>query len=259
MTEDWLRALIALPFALAIGSFMTVVMSRVPAGESVLSPRSKCPRCGADIANRDNIPVLGWLLLGGKCRSCRARISVVYPLIEVSTALLIVGAFWRYDDPWVAGAVAGLLALMPAISAIDIAHKIIPNRVVYSSLMVFPLYLGLAALVGAPVDLVRMAIGFGTYGGGLLVVALISGGMGMGDVKLAALIGLVLGSIDLAFVGVAAGAAIALGGMGAIVALLVGKGRKAAIPFGPYLAGGAVVAAFWGEALSRWYLDTVLG
>jgi leader peptidase (prepilin peptidase) / N-methyltransferase len=146
--------------------------------------------------------------------------------------------------------------LMPAIALIDIEHRIIPNRVMYPSLVAFPVYLVVGRLAGAPVDLVRMVAGFALFGGALFVVALVSRGMGMGDVKLASLIGLVLGSLGLGYVGVAAGAAIALGGVGAIVALLIGRSRKAAIPFGPYLAAGAIVAAFWGSQIADWYLRT---
>lgn len=256
MSEAWIRAIVAFPFGLAIGSFMTVVAARVPAGESVVRPRSKCPSCGTEIATRDNVPVLGWLLLRGRCRSCGARIGVVYPLLELTTALLISGSFLAVDDLWVALAVAALLALMPAVAAIDIEHRIIPNRVMYPALVAFPVYLLIAWLAGAPVDLARMAIGFLAYGGGLFVIALISGGMGMGDVKLAALIGLVLGALGLRYVGVAAAAAIVLGGVGAIVALVLGRDRKSAIPFGPYLAAGAVVGAFWGDPIASWYLST---
>jgi leader peptidase (prepilin peptidase)/N-methyltransferase len=256
MSDAWLRAIIAFPFGLAIGSFMTVVAARVPAGESVVRPRSKCPSCGTEIATRDNVPVLGWLLLRGRCRSCGARIGVVYPLLELTTALLISGSFLAVDDLWVALAVAALLALMPAVAAIDIEHRIIPNRVMYPALVAFPVYLLIAWLAGAPVDLARMAIGFLAYGGGLFVIALISGGMGMGDVKLAALIGLVLGALGLRYVGVAAAAAIVLGGVGAIVALVLGRDRKSAIPFGPYLAAGAVVGAFWGDPIASWYLSS---
>jgi leader peptidase (prepilin peptidase)/N-methyltransferase len=170
--------------------------------------------------------------------------------------LLFSGAFLVYESVWVAVAIAALLMLMPAIAVIDIEHRIIPNRVMYPSLVAFPVYLVVARLAGAPVDLVRMVAGFALFGGALFVVALVSRGMGMGDVKLASLIGLVLGSLGLRYVGVAAGAAIALGGVGAIIALLIGRSRKAAIPFGPYLAAGAIVAAFWGSQIADWYLRT---
>jgi leader peptidase (prepilin peptidase) / N-methyltransferase len=255
----WLLAIVVFPLGLALGSFMTVVTARVPAGESVVRPRSKCPSCGTEIANRDNVPVIGWVILRGRCRNCGSRISPRYPLLELSTALLFSGAFLVYESLWVGAAIAFLLMLMPAIAVIDIEHRIIPNRLMYPALVAFPVYLTLAWLIGAPVDLARMLIGFTSFGGALFVVAFVSRGMGMGDVKLAALIGLVLGSLGLRYVGVAAGAAIVLGGVGAIVALIVGRGRKAAIPFGPYLAAGAVVSAFWGAQIADWYLRTFLG
>jgi leader peptidase (prepilin peptidase)/N-methyltransferase len=253
----WL-APVAFVFGLAIGSFMTVVAARVPAGESVVSPRSHCPHCGAEIRNRDNIPVLGWIMLRGRCHNCGERISARYPLLELSTAILMAAPFFVYDSVWVACGVSALLALMPVISVIDLEHRIIPNRIVYPALIAFPIYLVVANLFGAPVDLVRMVIGFAAYGGILFVVALISRGMGMGDVKLAALIGLVLGSLSLGQVAVAAGAAIILGAIGAVAALARGAGRKGAIPFGPFLAAGAVVAALWGVQLADWYQRTFL-
>jgi leader peptidase (prepilin peptidase) / N-methyltransferase len=164
----------------------------------------------------------------------------------------------RYPDPWQAVLVAGLLALMPGIAAIDLRHRIIPNRLTYPALLASAVLIVLAWLIDDAVDPLRAALGLLLYGGGLFLVAALSRGMGMGDVKLAALIGLVLGSLGLGFVGVAAGAAIVLGGLGAIVALAMGKGRKSAIPFGPYLAAGAVVAGLWGEAISSWYIERFL-
>ena len=258
MDDAVIRAIVALPFGLVIGSFMTVAVHRLPAGESVVGGRSRCPSCGATIGARDNVPVLSWLLLGGRCRRCGARISVMYPLLELGTAGLVVLAAIRYPDPWEAVLVAGLLSLMPAIALIDLRHKIIPNRLTYPALLASAVIVLLAWLIDDAVDPVRAGVGFLLYGGGLFVVAAVSRGMGMGDVKLAALIGLVLGSLGLRFVGVAAGAAIVLGGLGALVALAMGKGRKSAIPFGPYLAAGAVVAGLWGESIASWYIDRFL-
>ena len=184
MPTVWL-APVAAVFGLAIGSFMTVVAARVPAGESVVAPRSRCPRCGATIRMRDNIPVLSWLLLRGRCRDCGERIPVRYPILELSTAILMAAPFFVYESIWVACGVAALLALMPVISVIDLEHRIIPNKIVYPALIAFPIYLVVANRFGAPVDLVRMVIGFLAYGGVLFIVALVSRGMGMGDVKLA--------------------------------------------------------------------------
>jgi leader peptidase (prepilin peptidase)/N-methyltransferase len=259
MSDAWIRAIVALPFGLVLGSFMTVVAGRVPVGESLIHPRSHCPVCGAQIRNRDNVPVIGWLLLRGRCRDCRARISIRYPLLELATGLLVAGAFFVVDDLWLALPVAALLALLPTVAAIDIECHIIPNRLMYPALIALPLLLVLARILGAPVDLRGMGIGFAAYGGALFVVALVSGGMGMGDVKLAALIGSVLGALGLRYIAVAAGVAIVLGGVGGVLALLAGRGRKAAIPFGPYLAAGAVVAALWGRPIADWYVRTLIG
>lgn len=254
MDDAWLRAFVALPFGLVVGSFMTVAVYRLPKGESVVRPRSRCPGCGAEIGARDNVPVLSWLLLRGRCRRCGERISAVYPLLELVTTALVVLAAIRYPDPWQALLVAGLLALMPGIALIDLRHRIIPNRLTYPSLLLFALVIVLAWLIGGATDPLRAGIGLLLYGGILFLIALVSGGMGMGDVKLAALIGLVLGSLDLRFVGVAAGAAIVFGGLGASLALGMGRGRKSAIPFGPYLAAGAVVAGLWGDPIASWYI-----
>ena len=258
MDDAWIRAIVALPFGLGVGSFMTVAVHRLPRGESVVRPRSRCPSCGAEIGARDNIPVLSWLLLRGKCRQCGARISVEYPLVELATAGLVVLAAVRYPNPWQAVLVGGLLALMPAIALIDLRHRIIPNRLMYPSLVVFSVLIVLARFIAEATDPVRAGIGLLLFGGILFVVAAVSGGVGMGDVKLAALIGLVLGSLGLRFVGVAAAGAIALGGLGGLVALAMGRGRKSAIPFGPYLAAGAVVASLWSEEIASWYIGRFL-
>ena len=258
MSDAWLRAVVALPFGLVIGSFMTVAVHRLPRGESLVAPRSRCPSCGSPIEPRDNVPVLSWLLLRGRCRDCGAPISVEYPLLELATAGLGVLAAIRHADPWRAGLVAGLLAMMPAIALIDIRHRIIPNRLTYPALLLFPVVIVVAWLAGGSVDPLAGVVGLVLFGGALFVIAVVSRGMGMGDVKLAALVGLVLGSIGLRCVGVAAGAAIVLGGLGGVVALAMGRGRKSAIPFGPYLAAGAVVAGLWGGAIADWYLERFL-
>jgi leader peptidase (prepilin peptidase)/N-methyltransferase len=237
---------------------MTVVATRVPAGGSVVHPRSRCPNCGSPIRNRDNIPVIGWLVLHGRCRDCGDRIPARYPILELSTAVVMTAPFFVYDSVWVAVGVSALLGLMPAIAVIDLEHRIIPNKIMYPALVAFPVYLVIASVAGAPVDLMRAVLGFAAYGGVLFVVAFVSRGMGMGDVKLAALIGLVLGGVSLGHVAVAAGAAIILGAHGAVAALLRGAGRKGAIPFGPFLAAGAFVGACWGARIADWYQRAVL-
>jgi len=253
----WLAPVAAI-VGLALGSFMTVVAERVPAGASVVAPRSRCPHCDAPIRNRDNIPVLSWVVLRGRCRNCHEKISARYPVLELTTAVLTAAPFFVYESIWVAVGIAALLCLMPVITAIDVERRIIPNKLIYPALIVAPVYLVVARLAGAPVDLLRAAIGFAAFGGILFIVAAVSRGMGMGDVKLAALIGLVLGALSLGQVAVAAGAAIVLGALGAVGALVRGAGRKGAIPFGPFLAAGAVVGALWGPSIADWYQRTVL-
>ncbi len=252
------RALIFALVGLAFGSFLTVVVHRVPKGESLVSPRSRCPSCGSQLRNADNVPVVSWLLLRGRCRSCGARISPIYPLTELATGALFAAAALGFEGVWVAAIMAPFLGLLVALSAIDVRHRIIPNRIVYPSFAVFAASIVVADLAGAGLDVARAALGTLAYGGALLVVALVSPrGMGMGDVKLAGLIGLVLGSLGLRFVAVGAGVGIVLGGAGAIVALLAGASRKQALPFGPFLAAGAVVAALFGEQLASAYLRIV--
>ena len=192
MDDAWIRAIVALPFGLVVGSFMTVAVYRLPKGESVVRPRSRCRACGAEIGARDNIPVFSWLLLRGKCRRCGERISVEYPLLELATASVVVLAAIRFPDPWRAVLVAGLLALMPGIALIDLRHRIIPNRLTYPALVLFVPAILLAWAIGDAVDPVRAGLGLLRKGVVLFIVAAIYGGMGMGDVKLAAVIGLVL-------------------------------------------------------------------
>jgi leader peptidase (prepilin peptidase)/N-methyltransferase len=251
----WLRIALALPLGLVFGSFLTVIVHRVPKGESLVAPRSRCPSCGTRLRNVDNVPVVSWLLLRGRCRSCGARISPVYPLTELATGGLFAAAALTFDRVWVAIMMAPFLGLMVALAVIDIRHRIIPNRIVYPSLLAFAAYIVVIALVGGGLDLARAVVGMLVYGGGLLLVAMVSPtGMGMGDVKLAALIGLVLGALGLRYVAVAAGGGILLGGVWAIVALIAGVSRKQAIPFGPFLAAGALVAAFLAPQISSVYL-----
>jgi leader peptidase (prepilin peptidase) / N-methyltransferase len=242
--DDVLRAIVALPFGLVVGSFMTVAVHRLPTGESVVGPRSRCPSCGATIRARDNVPVLSWLLLRGRCRKCGERISVMYPLIELGTAGLVVLAAIRYSDPWQAVLIAGLLALMPGIAVIDLRHRIIPNRLTYPSMLVAALLILLAWLIDDAVDPVRAALGLLLYCGGLFVVAAVSRGMGMGDVKLAVFLGAALSEAVVAAIAVAVLAAF-FAALGVLLRKGV-EGRKSAIPFGPFLALGAVIAIFFG-------------
>jgi leader peptidase (prepilin peptidase) / N-methyltransferase len=250
-----IRVVPAVLFGLAIGSFLTVVVDRVPKKESIVSPRSRCPHCGAEIRTRDNIPVVSWLLLGGKCRNCRARISARYPLLEAATAASFAGVAVVYPPIYLIVMLCAFCAVMLAVGAIDLELKIIPNKITYPAFPAFALAIVVGWALGQDLDPPRALIGALLYGGAFLLIAIIAPrGLGMGDVKLTGLIGLAMGSLGLAYVGVAAGAAILLGGLGGILALIGGRGRKSAIPFGPFLTAGALVAVFWGQRIADWYL-----
>ena len=239
---------------LAFGSFLTVVVYRVPRRESIVSPRSACPSCGTPIGPRDNIPVVSYVLLRGQCRHCRAPISAEYPIVEALTCALFVTAGAAVQPVSVAAVIAPFLGLMLACSLIDIRHRIIPNRIVYPSLVVFAAAVVALALADQGVSLPTAGLGFLSLGGGLLLISLVFGGMGMGDVKLGALIGLVLGALGWRYVGVAAMGGILTGGLGAVAALLMGRSRKDVIPFGPYLGGAAIVSALWAPEIADWYI-----
>lgn len=244
-------------FGLVFGSFLTVVVHRVPKKQSIVAPRSRCPRCGAEILARDNIPVVSWVLLRGRCRSCGARVSLEYPATEAATAGLFAAAAALVDPLYAAAVIAVFAGVMLAVALIDARHRIVPNRVTYPAVGLFAAAIAVGDLVGGGVDLPRALIGMVAYAGPLLLVALIApGGMGMGDVKLAALIGLVAGSLGLRHVLVAAGVGILLGGLGSIFALVVLRyGRRQQIPFGPYLAAGGVVAVLAGSEIASAYLS----
>jgi leader peptidase (prepilin peptidase)/N-methyltransferase len=250
-----IRAAIFGLVGLLIGSFLTVVIYRIPRKESIVTGRSRCPSCGAIVRARDNVPVISWLLLRGRCRSCGAPISPEYPLTELAMAALAAGASLEFDRPFVAVMMAAFLATQLALAVIDARHRILPNRIIYPAVAGFAVAIIAGELGNGGVDLLDAAIGFAAYGGGLLVIALISPrGMGMGDVKLGFLIGLVLGSVGLRYVAVAAGLAILGGGLGAGVALATGRTRKSAIPFGPFMAAGAAVSAFLAPEIAGAYL-----
>jgi leader peptidase (prepilin peptidase) / N-methyltransferase len=249
------RALLFALSGLLAGSFLTVVVSRLPAGKGVVKGRSRCPNCGALVRTRDNIPVISWVLLRGKCRDCGHPISPQYPLTELATALLFVAAGATFTELYLAIPAAAFLAIMLAIALIDARHRIVPNKIVYPSLILYGAAIVLGDLLTSEVDALNGLIGMLAYAVPLLIIAFaIPGGMGMGDVKLVALIGLVLGSLGLDHVAVAAMVGIISGGLGGVVALALGVGRKRQIPFGPYLAFGAAIGLLLGPQIANAYL-----
>lgn len=242
---------------LMIGSFLNVVVHRVPRGMSIVRPPSACPSCGAAIRPRDNVPLLGWLLLRGRCRDCRAPISVRYPLVEAGTGAafagvaLVVGESWALPAYWAATAVALALAL------VDLDHKRIPNAILFPGLAISWVLLAAGALGDRdPGSLVRAAGGAAGYFALLLVVALAArGGFGFGDVKLGLLLGTFLAHRSWEVLAVGVFSAFAAGGLlGALLLATRRAGRKDAIPFGPSMVLGAAVALAFGAAIAGWYL-----
>lgn len=253
-----LRAVAFAAFGLAVGSFLTVVIHRVPRRESIVAPRSACPSCGSQIGARDNIPVVSYLLLGGRCRHCRAQISAEYPLVESLTAGMFLAAALVFGDVWIAAMVAAFLAVVEAAAAIDLRHRVIPNRILYPSLAAFAVAVVALWAAGRRVSPWGAVLGLVAYGGGLLLIALASrAGMGMGDVKLAGLVGLVLGALGWKYVGVAVALGILAGGLAAVWALLRGARRKDALPFGPSIALGALLSVLFAPHLASWYTSSL--
>jgi leader peptidase (prepilin peptidase) / N-methyltransferase len=237
-----------------MGSFLNVVAYRLPRRQSLLVPGSRCPACGAHVRPYDNVPILSWLLLRGHCRDCSERISPRYPLVEVGAALLCVGAVLTHRGAAGIALSATLVLLLVPAALIDLEHRIIPNRLTATG-AVLALALGIALDPAAePGRLIA-----GVAAGGFLLLAALAypGGMGMGDVKLAAVMGLFLGGA------VAPAILIALlAGVLAGAVILARKGgqvaRKTAVPFGPFLALGGIVGVLAGDPIVNWYTTNFL-
>jgi leader peptidase (prepilin peptidase)/N-methyltransferase len=254
MESDVLRAVVFGLFGLVFGSFLTVVVYRLPRGESVVAPRSACPTCGTTIRARDNIPIVSYAVLGGRCRTCHTSVSAEYPITEAITGALFAGAALAVSDPAAAAVVAPFLGVLLAASLIDARNKRIPNRLTYPSLVIGVVVVAVVWALGGELSLPRGLLGALAYAGPLFVVWFVApGGMGLGDVKLAALIGLVLGALGWGYLLVGALLAMLTGGVAGVVALATGRSRKDTLPFGPFLALGAAVAVFVGPAIADWY------
>jgi leader peptidase (prepilin peptidase)/N-methyltransferase len=236
-------------FGLCVGSFLNVVIARMPAGRSIAHPGSACPHCGTAIRWYDNLPILSYVLLRGRCRACRATISWRYPVVELMCGALFAAAYLRFGPGAQLVAALVLLSTLVAITGIDMDHQIIPDV-----LSVPGIALGLlASLAPGGIGVWDSALGTLLGGGVFIVIIVASGlvlgqpGMGIGDVKLGAFLGwkLVLLSILLS---------VLIGGPLAATLLATGrKGRKDPLPFGPFLAVGAVISLFCGDAVLAWY------
>ncbi|MEK7252022.1 MAG: prepilin peptidase [Actinomycetota bacterium] len=242
---------------LLIGSFLNVVVYRIPAGLAVVRPPSSCPRCGHLIRSRDNIPVASWFLLRGECRDCGEPISPRYPLVEAGTAILFGVTGWLIGPVWVLPAYLWFVGVTLALALVDIDHRRIPNRILYPGTIVATVLLAGGAVADGSVGaLWRALAGGGAYFGFLLVLALVArGGFGFGDVKLGFLLGEFLGYRSWGALLVGGFMAFLVGGLLAALLLAARRaGRKDAIPFGPALVIGCYVAIAAGEAILDWYL-----
>jgi leader peptidase (prepilin peptidase) / N-methyltransferase len=241
-------AVFALAPGLALGSFLNVVAARLPKRQSLVRPRSACRSCGAAIGWRDNVPVLSYLLLRGRCRSCRGRIGMLYPAVELVTALLVAGCVLAFGLSLRTLVAAVFCAALVVVTATDLEHRIIPNKVVGPA--------SVLVLVGQTIDRPSPEWAIAAFGASafLLAAALAyPGGMGMGDVKLAFLMGAALGrSVPVALM---LGMATALVPSAVLLARHGVKARKMGIPFGPFLALGSAIALFAGHALVHAYLS----
>jgi leader peptidase (prepilin peptidase)/N-methyltransferase len=241
-----LAAMIAAP-GLALGSFLNVIVARVPVGRQIVAGRSACMSCGHEIAAYDNIPIVSWLALRGRCRHCRSEIPIRYPAVEVVTALLLVACVIRFGLTAEAVVAGGFCVVLVVISAIDVEHRIVPNKIVLPSAGVV---LVAQTLLHPSLEWVLAALG----ASGILLVAALAypRGLGMGDVKLALLLGAMLGrNVTVALM---------IGCLSTLVPAVVlaarhgSKVRKMAIPFAPFLALGGVLGLFAGGAIVDAYL-----
>jgi leader peptidase (prepilin peptidase)/N-methyltransferase len=257
-------------FGTIIGSFLNVVIYRVPLGRSIVAPPSACGTCGHEVRGYDNIPLVSWLVLRGKCRDCAAPISVRYPLVELAGAVFFGVVAWRFL-PEVLASVGGLAltagiiqlvaylyfaAISLALALIDLDTRRLPDVIVLPSYLVGIALLGVAAVLsGSWAELLTAGIGMLGLGGLYLALAVARpGGMGMGDVKLAGVTGLMLGWLGIPELLVGGIAGFLLGGLFGIALLLAGRGRRAAVAFGPWLLAGAWLGILAGGPIAAGYL-----
>jgi leader peptidase (prepilin peptidase) / N-methyltransferase len=246
---------------LLVGSFLNVVIHRVPLGESIVRPGSHCPHCRATIRARHNVPVLSWLALRGRCASCRERISLRYPLVELATAALFAAVTARLGFSAALPAYLYLAAITIALALIDVDVKRLPNAIVLPSYLVGAVLLIGAGTVGGnwaaiARGLLGMAALFAFYLGLSIVYR---GGMGFGDVKLAGVLGLYLGWLGWSSLLVGTFAGFLLGGLvGAVLLLTRRAGRRTPVPFGPAMLAGAMLAVFAAGPIAGWYASLLI-
>jgi leader peptidase (prepilin peptidase)/N-methyltransferase len=262
MTPITVINIFAFVLGAVVGSFLNVCICRLPQHESIVSPPSRCPRCGYRIPFYDNIPIVSYLLLGGKCRSCRVHISVQYPLVELANAVLTLLLFLKFGISFTFLGMFVLSSALVAITVIDLQHQIIPDVISLPGIplgFVASFFIGDLYHVGDVLGWKNSLIGIVAGGGSLFLVATVyelltkKEGMGGGDIKLLAMMGAFLGWRAVPFI-IFAGSL--LGSViGISVMLAQKKDSKLAIPFGPFLASGAILYIFFGRQIIHWYFS----
>lgn len=240
----------ALVLGLIIGSFLNVCIYRLPRNESLITPASRCPSCHHPVRWWDNIPVISFLVLGGRCRDCGRRISWRYPIIELVSGIGYLLLVWRFGLGWQTVVYALLFSALVVITFIDLDHQIIPDRITLPGIIVGLIASSLILPVGFLDALIGLLLGGALFYG---VAVASRGGMGGGDIKLIAMIGAFLGwkqALLTIFIGALSGSLIGL-----FLMVFHGKSRKYPVPFGPFLSLGAVVSLFAGPAIWGWYLN----
>ena len=251
--HEWLLYLVVGTLGALIGSFLNVCIFRLPRGESIAWPGSHCPSCAHPIKFYDNIPLLSYLWLGGRCRACRASISIRYPLVETSNALGYLTIVWSFGASWTAALYALLFSALVVVTGTDLTHKMIPNVITIPGVVVGLL----GAVTVLPVGGIDSVLGLAVGGGILWLLAWLSPylfgkeGMGGGDIKLLAMIGAFLGwkpALLTIMIGSLTGSIIGI----SLIALRIIK-RDDYIPFGPFLVLGALLSLFFAQPLLDWY------
>jgi leader peptidase (prepilin peptidase)/N-methyltransferase len=244
-------------FGLVIGSFLNVCIWRIPRDQSIMHPPSACPKCGARIRPWQNVPVLGWIMLRGKCAACREPISARYPVVEALNGALYASVLWRYGWGWHLVPLCAFVSALVVITYIDLDFQIIPDRItvggtpiaLLAGAFLLPDAFDRMAALGWAASLIGAASGFGLF---FMIAWLSRGGMGGGDIKMMALVGAMLGWKGVFLTTFAGSLAGSVAGVGLMVAK--GAGRKAKVPFGPFLALGAYGTLMFGQEAIRWYL-----
>ncbi len=254
VNQPFLIILFVLFFGLCIGSFLNVCIYRLPIEKSIVNPPSSCPECGYLIRFYDNIPIISYLLLGGKCRQCKTPISMRYPVVELLTGLMAVAALFKFGFTFSALIHFIFIAALIVITFIDIDHQIIPDIISLPGIIIFFLCSFAIPQVSVKDSLIGILAGGGILYAIAVGYALLkkAEGMGGGDIKLLAMIGALLGwqgVLFTVFISSAFGTFV-----GVIVMLKTKKGMKLAIPFGPFLAIGAILYIFFGHRIILWYL-----